>query len=110
MEGKEITSTWFLIIGLGITTFLIRLSFIWLFKHWQPPTWLTKALRFVPITVLTAIAIPELILPGSEWVPPYMNPRLIAGIVAILVAWFSRNVLATIAAGMVVLFIASKFL
>jgi branched-subunit amino acid transport protein len=110
MAGKEMTSTWLLIIGLGVATFLIRLSFIWLFKHWQPPTWLTKALRFVPIAVLTAIAIPELILPGGEWMVPYTNPRLIAGIVAILVAWFTRNVLATIAAGMVILFVASAFM
>jgi branched-subunit amino acid transport protein len=110
MAGKEMTSTWLLIIGLGIATYLIRLSFIWLFKHWQPPAWLTRALRFVPIAVLTAIAIPELILPGGEWMVPYANPRLIAGIVAILVAWFSRSVLATIAAGMVALLIASALL
>ncbi len=104
------TSIWFFMIGLGLATFLIRLSFIWLFQHWQAPAWFIKALRFVPVTVLTAIAIPELLLPGGDWILPFTNPRLIAGIAAILVAWFSRNVLLTIAAGMVVLLVANAIL
>jgi branched-subunit amino acid transport protein len=33
------------------------------------------------------------------------NTRLLAGIAAILVAWFSKNTLLTILAGMIVLFV-----
>jgi len=110
MAGEEMMPLWLLIIGLGLATFLTRLSFIWLFQHWQPPGWLKRSLRFVPVTVLTAIAIPELLLPGGSWVVPFTNPRLIAGVVAILVAWRSRSMLLTILAGMAVLLAASALL
>ena len=110
MAGQEVIPLWLLITGLGLATFITRLSFIWLFQHWQPPEWLKRSLRFVPVTVLTAIAIPELILPGSAWVTPFANPRLIAGIVAILVAWRSRSMLLTILAGMAVLLAANALM
>ncbi len=110
MAGKEMIPFWIMMIGLGGATFLIRLSFIWLFQRWQPPEWVKRSLRFVPVTVLMAISIPELLIPGGVWLVPYANPRLIAGVVAILVAWKRRSILLTIVAGMAVLLVANALL
>jgi len=94
---------WLAMIGLGILTFLTRFSFIALLERWQAPVIVQRALRFVPVAVLTAIIIPELVLPnGTPDVQPG-NPRLLAGLVAALVAWKTRNVIWTIVAGMAVL-------
>jgi branched-subunit amino acid transport protein len=38
------------------------------------------------------------------------NVRLLAGLIAVVVAWFSKNTLITIIAGMVVLFLLQLFL
>jgi branched-subunit amino acid transport protein len=62
-----------------------------------------KALHYVPPAVLSAIIFPELFMRGGHLALSFGNTRLLAGIVAIAVAWFSRNTLLTIVAGMVAL-------
>jgi branched-subunit amino acid transport protein len=55
--------------------------------------------------VLSAITAPELFLHEGTLDASPANPRLLAGLIAILVAWFSRNTLVTIVAGMLALFL-----
>jgi len=88
-----------LILG-GLLTFATRLSFIALLGRFEAPEIITRALRFVPPAVLSAIIFPELLLRDGAWVTPWANPRLLAGIIAGLVAWRTRNVLLTIAVGL----------
>jgi len=88
---------WITILIIGLLTFAIRLSFILLFGVIEVPLLLRRALRFVPAAVLSAIILPDLLLRiGLD------NDRLLAGLVAIGVAWLSKNVLLTIAVGMAV--------
>lgn len=93
---------WVVMIVLGLLTFAIRLSFILLFERWQPPELVQRGLRYVPVAVLTAIYLPELLLQDGTFNFSLANPRLIAGLVAILVAWHTKNAIWTIAAGMVI--------
>ncbi len=84
----------------GLVTFLTRLSFIALLGRVETPPLLERALRFVPPAVLSAIIVPALVLrEGTARLGPD-NLRLLAGLVAVAVAWRTRNVLATIATGM----------
>jgi branched-subunit amino acid transport protein len=69
------------------------------------PETLRRALRFVPPAVLSAIVLPELVIRTGQFDVSLTNFRLLAGIVAILVAWKTRNTLLTILAGMVALLI-----
>jgi len=91
---------WMILVAAGLLTYAIRLSFILLWGKIDVPTWLVRALRFVPSAVLTAIVVPELILPGGYLDVSPGNPRLIAGVLAILVAWRTRNIAFTILVGM----------
>ncbi len=93
-------NVWVLMLIAGLLTFGIRLSFILILERIKVPQWFTRALRFVPAAVLSAIILPELAAPGGQWAISLRNPQLLAGAVAILVAWRTRNVLITIAAGM----------
>jgi branched-subunit amino acid transport protein len=63
-----------------------------------------KALHYVPPAVLSAIVFPELLYRSSQLDISLGNTRLLAGIIAILVAWYSKNTLITILAGMIALF------
>ena len=92
---------WVVMLSIGILTFLTRLSFIYLLEKWQPPEVITRALRFVPVAALTAIFVPEMALQNGELVLSLENIRLMAGIIAILVAWRTKSALWTIAVGMV---------
>jgi branched-subunit amino acid transport protein len=50
--------------------------------------------------VLTAIFFPELFLPGGKFDVSLGNARLLAGALAALVAWRTRNIVLTILVGM----------
>jgi branched-subunit amino acid transport protein len=94
----------------GLLTFGIRLSFIVFMGRAQISTMLHQALRFVPVAVLSALIAPALFLPrGSLDLSPG-NIRLIAGLLAILVAWRTKNVLLTIVGGMACLLILQVFM
>lgn len=94
-------TTWLLIVGVGLFTYAIRLSFILFFsKAEKLPPFLLRGLRFVPIAVLSAITLPQLLLPKDVIDLSLRNPRWIAGILAALVAWRTRNVFLTIVVGM----------
>lgn len=87
----------------GALTFVIRLSFIAAEgKIAFPPTF-RRLLPFVPVATLTALVVPELLMPqGSLWLA-WDNARLMAGVAAILTAALTRNVLWTLVVGFAVL-------
>ncbi len=88
---------WGLMILCGLVTFFIRYSFIAAEGRFQPADWFRRLLPFVPIAALTALAVPELLLVGGS--VQIVNPRLWAGMTAILVAALWRNTLLTIGCG-----------
>ena len=93
-----------LILG-GLITFGIRFSFIHLFGKFHIPETVRKALHYVPPAVLSAIVFPELFLHDGMLDVSFENFRLLAGLVAVVVAWFSKNILVTILAGTIALFL-----
>lgn len=106
-------SPWFLLAtmaGCGLMTFAIRFSFISGGSHLVLSPRFQKLLRYVPPAVLSALIAPEILIRHGAFDLSLGNPRLWAGVVAVLVALFSRNVLATIAAGMTALWLAQHFL
>ena len=104
------TCIWPVMIILGLLTFAIRLSFILLLEHWQPPQSVTRALRYVPVAALTAIFIPEVLLNNGALEVGIINPRLLAGAAAMLVAWRTKSALWTIAVGMGLFWTLSWFM
>ncbi len=91
---------WITIVIAGLLTFAIRLSFIVLLHNVAMPLWFQRALNFVPPAVLSAIILPALLAPGDKLDISLGNARLIAGVLAALVAWRTKNVLLTIVVGM----------
>ena len=96
---------WLMLLVIGAVTYTIRLSCIGLLGQRDMPALLLRALRFVPIAVLPAIILPQLFLRNNALALSLQNPRWIAGILAGFVAWRTRNVLLTIAVGMVALWL-----
>jgi branched-subunit amino acid transport protein len=96
---------WLVMLIGGLLTFATRLSFILLLDRIKVPEWFRRGLRFVPLAVLSAIILPDLTSPNGSLFISWRNPQLLAGAVAILVAWRTRNVLLTIAVGMAALLV-----
>jgi branched-subunit amino acid transport protein len=89
----------------GVLTFLTRLSFILLLGRIETPNWLTRALRFVPPAVLSAIIFQEVLIRDGALALSLDNLRLPAALLAGFIAWRTGNTLLTIAAGMVALWV-----
>jgi branched-subunit amino acid transport protein len=81
-----------------------------LLERVEIPWRVRQALRFVPPAVLSAIIFPELLWPHGALDISLSNVRLLAGLLAALVAWRTRNVLLTIAVGMGALWILQAIL
>ncbi|MGW8143380.1 MAG: AzlD domain-containing protein [Anaerolineales bacterium] len=97
--------TWLTIIIAGILTYAIRLSFVIFYGKINMPDLVEQTLKFVPPAVLTAIFLPELLLDNGEPFISLGNARLLAGSLAIIVAWRTKNVTYTILIGMLALWI-----
>ena len=94
---------WLVMLFGGLITFGMRFSLIYLFGRLHIPEALRRALHYVPPAVLSAIIFPQLFLKDKELNVALDNYRLLAGLAAVLVAWYSKNILITIIAGMLVL-------
>lgn len=98
---------WLIILGMVVVTYSVRLSVIVLLGQADLPETLRRALRYVPPAALSAIVFPELVMPEGSFDISFGNLRLIAGISAVVVAYYTRSTLGTIAAGMVMLWVLS---
>ena len=98
-------NVWLIFILGGLLTFGMRYSFIYLLGKFEIPETMRRALRFVPPAVLTAIVVPELVIRSNQINFSLSNFRLLAGVVATLVAWKTKNTILTILAGMAALLI-----
>ena len=101
---------WLVLVLGGLITFGMRFSLIYLFGRFHVPEALRKALHYVPPAVLSAIIFPELFIHNGTLNLSLDNYRLMAGLVAILVAWFTKSILITILAGMLALLFLQFFL
>lgn len=95
------TTEIYLIAGMMLVTFSIRYTMFAAAGKIEFPDYLTRALRYVPPTVLTAITVPAILMPsGNQIVFSLSNSYLIGGLAACIAGWFSKNLLVTIVAGM----------
>lgn len=95
---------WLTLFVIGLVTFSYRFAFIFFLAYLRLPAWLERPLRFVPVAALTAIIVPELFVRNDVVTMSWQNERLLAGLIAIGVAWWTRNTFLTIGLGMVALY------
>ncbi len=95
---------WFIVIVLGLGTFLLRFSFLGVIGRRQLPGWVLRHLRYTAVAVLPALVAPLVLWPQAAGGEPN-PPRLLAAAVTLGVGYFSRNVLAAIGGGAVTLYL-----
>ena len=97
---------WMVTLVVGALNFASRVSFIaWFARNDMPPL-LTRALRHVPVAMITAIVVPAVVFiaPGTPGFTPG-NAKLVAALIAGLIAWWRRNTVETIVVGMTALWL-----
>ena len=89
-----------IVLAIGIGTYLTRLSFIGALGDRRLPPTVERALDYIAPAVLGALVLQSVVRPEGQIDLSPENLRLFAALGAGVVAWLTRNVLATIAAGL----------
>lgn len=89
----------------GLITFATRAIFLMSGERFSPGPRFRALLAYVPAAVLAALIAPEVLVQQGKLLPVAENPRLWAAALAVVVAFFSRSVLATIGVGLAALWV-----
>jgi len=102
---------WLVMILAGIFTFGTRFLMLSGWVAHGLPRWLIDALAFVPIAVLTAILVPAVLIdPATQQIIVIGNARVVAAVIATIIALLTRNVIATITSGLATLWFVQWWL
>jgi branched-subunit amino acid transport protein len=99
---------WITIVLAAIVSFLLRYLPMKLLEGRHLAPWLERALRYVPAATLSGLVFPALLLQDNKLALSLTNDRLLAGILAAVIAYLSRNAIFTIVGGLVVLWILQR--
>ena len=91
---------WALIIYCGLITFFTRFSMIALLKKEMFNDRIREILSFVPSAIFPAIIFPAIFLDSSGDFQLENNPKIMAAVIAMLIGIISKNIIATIIAGL----------
>lgn len=98
------TLLWIAIAAMAVGTYALRLSFILVLgRAGSLRPRVERVLNLVPAAVLAALVAPALLTVDGSIALSSGNERLVAGTLAGVVAWHTENMMATVAAGMAVL-------
>ena len=93
---------WALIIYCRLITFFTRFSMIALLKKEMFNNRIREVLSYVPSAIFPAIIFPAIFLDESGSLQFENNPKILASIIAVIIGTLSKNIIATIVAGLAV--------
>ena len=93
-------TSWLLITYCGLITFLTRFSMIALLKKEMFNERVREVLSYVPSAIFPAIIFPAIFLDNTGSIQIEDNPKILAAIIATIIAVLSKNIIATIFAGL----------
>jgi branched-subunit amino acid transport protein len=103
-----VSRVWVAIVLAGAGTYALRASFLLAADRLaRVPSGVERLLRQIPPAALASLVVPALLRPHGEL--DLFSPRLVAGLVAAVVAWRTRNVAATLTVGMGLLVLLDVF-
>jgi branched-subunit amino acid transport protein len=100
------------IVGLALSTFVTRTSFLLAGSKLRLGHRVEVALRYAPVCTLAAIIVPDILIhpPGTSLDLSLVNPRLIGAFAAGLWLCGSRNIIGCLASGMAAYTLARLYL
>ena len=93
--------TWLSIIVVGILTYFTRMTMIALVSRDMLGDRIKAVLAYVPSAVFPAIIFPAIFINDYGTFIEMNDPKIFGATVAIVVGYFSRNVIATILSGLI---------
>ena len=92
--------TWLSIIIAGVLTYLTRMTMIVLVRRDMLGAKIKAVLEYVPSAVFPAIIFPAIFINDYGLFVEINDPKIFGAIVAVIVGYFSKNIISTILAGL----------
>ena len=92
--------TWFSIIVSGLVTYVSRMAMIALIDREMLGTKVKEVLNYVPAAVFPAIIFPGVFFNDFGYFVEITDPKIYGAIVALVIGFYSKNVIATIVSGL----------
>ena len=93
--------TWLSIIVAGILTYFTRMTMITLVNRDMLGDKIKAVLEYVPSAVFPAIIFPAIFINDYGLFVEINDPKIFAAMVAVIVGYLSKNIIATISSGLV---------
>ena len=99
---------WTIILGMAATNYVLRAAPFLALSRIEIPGWAQRWLDFVPVSVMSALVVSEVLRPGGTWPVPWHNPYLWAAIGTGFVFWKWRSLIGATLVGLA-LFLALRW-
>ena len=98
-----------IILGMGAVTYLPRWVPFFLLSGRQLPQWFIDWLDLIPVAILAALLIPELMVLGDPRQLQWFQPKLMVAIPTLLFAIKTRSLGGTVIVGMALYWFATNW-
>ncbi|AEF54916.1 AzlD domain-containing protein [Marinomonas posidonica] len=102
----SVTQSLVIILGMFVVTFGVRFVLLARAHKVTMPDYVERALKYMPVAVLTAIITPMVLMPSGEMDVSLDNPWLLGALAAFAVGIYRQHQLLTIVIGVLVFFVA----
>lgn len=98
-----------LLVGMGLVTYIPRWAPLFYLSRRRLPQWFVDWLDLIPVAILGALVLPEIILQGDPRKLDLFNPNLLVALPTFLFALWTRSLGGTVVIGMFLFWVAGKF-
>ncbi|HVM12971.1 MAG TPA: AzlD domain-containing protein [Egibacteraceae bacterium] len=88
-----------MIVSVSVAALVTRGLFLVPRTTWDPPPLVAEMLRLLPPAAFAGLAVPALLRPAGSL--DLVSPGMIAAVLALVVAWRTRSIAATLGVGLV---------
>lgn len=109
MEWTTTQHVW-LVLGCFCVAFAPRLIPLMFFRMRKIPDWFNEWMRYVPISLFTALVVKDIFITPGYTVTLSQIPDMIAAIIVIGVAYWTRSMAISVILGLLAVFLLGMFL
>ncbi len=99
----------FLIVGMGVVTYLPRWFPLIFLTRRKLPEQLIEWLDLIPVAILSALVVPALITSGEPRNLEFMRPEILVSVPTFIIALKTKSLAGTVIAGMFLFWLAGFF-
>lgn len=99
-----------LILGMGLVTYLPRWLPLAFLAGRKLPGWLAEWLDLIPVAILASLLLPLMVISDATGRPDPLRPELLAGIITVIFALKVRSLSGTVIVGMLVYWLISSLI